>query len=222
MWFGLVFFGMLADRRGRRLVYVVSLLLVLAFGVGSSFSPTFGVLVLLRALVGFGVGGSGVAFTMFSEFLPSAKRGEYLIWIELFWTVGTLMGAGIAWAALSQLGWRWMIGLAALPALIPLAFFCWLPESPRHLAVSGRHDEALDQLRRAAIANGARLPDDVRLKVHMEDKRGLVREMFTDTRRRLTVALLALAFVNCFAYYGLVIVTPSAHPRALGAAARVC
>ena len=209
MWFGLLFFGYLADRSGRRIVYISSLSCVFVFGLLSAFSPSFWTLVVTRLLVGFGVGGSGVAFAMFSEFLPAAKRGEYLVYIEVFWTVGTLIGAGIAWGTLTQLSWRWMVGLAALPALPPLFFARWLPESPRHLAISGRQQDALDQLRAAAIQNGTKLPADLRLEVHVENKRGNMKQLFTPDRRRLTFVLLLLAFVNCFAYYGLVIVTPS-------------
>jgi MFS transporter, putative metabolite:H+ symporter len=103
---------------------------------------------------------------MYSEFLPVDKRGVYLIYFEVFWTVGALLGAGIAWSAASPsqaarghamrlrraegarrgtlptLGWRWMVGLAALPPLIPLACYYWLPESPRHMLLVGRTAEA--------------------------------------------------------------------------------
>ena len=97
MWLGLTGFGMLADVKGRRTSYLVSMVIVLVFGLASSFSPSYAVLVFFRMIVGIGVGGAGVAITLFSEFLPAEQRGAWSIYIEAFWTVGTLMGAGIAW-----------------------------------------------------------------------------------------------------------------------------
>ena len=45
-------------------------------------------------------------------------------------------------ATLPTIGWRYMLGCAALPPLIPLLCYRWLPESPRHLLLSGRGEEA--------------------------------------------------------------------------------
>ena len=108
MWIGLTCFGVLADKRGRRIVYVLSMATILLFGLLSSLSTTYAGLVVTRLIVGIGVGGvhaavmrreqwspceltgayriggsrcgpagAGVAFTMFSEFLPIDKRGMY-------------------------------------------------------------------------------------------------------------------------------------------------
>jgi MFS family permease len=63
----------------------------------SAFSPTFGFLLFARCLVGFGLGGVPVAYSMFMEFLPSSRRGVWLTVIEVFWTLGSVVEAGLAW-----------------------------------------------------------------------------------------------------------------------------
>ena len=41
------------------------------------------VLILLRALVGFSIGGLPVAFTLFTEFCPTAGRGAWLVFLQV-------------------------------------------------------------------------------------------------------------------------------------------
>ena len=57
---------------------------------------------------------------------------------------GGQLVAGVVCGALSSVdqGWRWMLGLAAVPAALQLVGFVWMPESPRHLVRSGRLEDA--------------------------------------------------------------------------------
>ena len=104
-------------------------------------------LLVFRTLVGFGIAGAHVAYTLFMEYLPPAHRGVWLTAIELFWTLGSLALAGLAWAVLpSSLGWRGLVVLAALPLALLMALWPCLKESPHWLLASG-HD-ARAQVRR--------------------------------------------------------------------------
>ena len=58
MWIGLTCFGVLADKKGRRIVYLLSMLCILVFGLGSAFCGSFEALLVMRLLVGVGVGGA--------------------------------------------------------------------------------------------------------------------------------------------------------------------
>lgn len=97
MWIGALFFGVLSDKKGRRLGFLVSTTMTFVFSLLSSFAPTYWILVILRGLVGVGLGGITIPFTLFTEFLPIEKRGLYLILINTFWTIGTVFSAGMAW-----------------------------------------------------------------------------------------------------------------------------
>ena len=108
--------------------------------------------------VGIGLGGVPVAFTLFMEFIPSANRGRWLVVIESFWTIGTFFEAGIAWAVLPTLGWRWLLGISAAPQVLLVILYPFLPESPYWLASKGRRDQATRVLARVAKINGSALP----------------------------------------------------------------
>ena len=58
------------------------------FGFLSSFSPTFVWLMILRGLVGFGIGGAAQAFTLFSEFSPKKHRAKTSLALSYFWPIG--------------------------------------------------------------------------------------------------------------------------------------
>ena len=61
MWIGLTCFGILADKKGRRIVYLLSMLCILVFGLLSAFCRTYPALLVMRLLVGVGVGGTCVS-----------------------------------------------------------------------------------------------------------------------------------------------------------------
>lgn len=73
------------------------------------------VLVVSRGLVGFGLGGVHVALTLFTEFAPTRNRGAMMTLIESFWTIGSIIEAGLAWWLLPWVGWRGLLGVSTLP-----------------------------------------------------------------------------------------------------------
>lgn len=54
-------------------------------------------MMLLRGLVGVGLGGGPVVSAWFMEFVPSANRGLWMVIISLFWTLGSILEASLAW-----------------------------------------------------------------------------------------------------------------------------
>lgn len=72
-------------------------------------------LLLSRAIVGFGLAGAPVAFTLMMELLPASSRALWGVLIEAAWPVGTIAEAGLAWAVLNTQGWRLLLLLSTLP-----------------------------------------------------------------------------------------------------------
>lgn len=70
---------------------------------------------MFRGLVGVGLGGVPVAFAMLAEVTPAQYRGTFLIMMEIFWSLGAVFQAGIAWVVLPQWGWRGLLIVSALP-----------------------------------------------------------------------------------------------------------
>eukprot|EP00736_Rhodelphis_marinus_P011399 Rmarinus@m.2383 len=158
---GAATWGLISDKYGRRKTYMMVAVFTFVAGLASAAAPNYPMLLLLRALVGFGVAGSHVAFTLFAEFLPSKSRAYSLLGIEVFWALGGVIETGIAWLCLtnpSSLGWRWMLLMSAIPLFFLIFLFPLVPESPRYLLVKGDTEGALRVIRDAAICNNRGIP----------------------------------------------------------------
>jgi MFS family permease len=133
---GGILLGNLGDRIGRTRAMGVSILFYALFAGLGGFVESQEQMLVLRFLVGLGVGGmwpNGVVLV--SECWPNASRP----------VVAGVMGAGINFGILmlSQLvrfipitpdSWRWIFWVAALPAVLGLIVIFTLPESPKWLA----------------------------------------------------------------------------------------
>jgi len=161
---GELFWGSLADSHGRRPVFMVTVVIVVVFGMLSAISPTFVWLYLFRFMVGFGYGGNiAVDFAIFTELLPTKGRGDMLFYISAFWPIGQASTCLLAWAVIPALGWRAFLVVCAIPTLITAFLRPLIPESPRWLLLQGREQEALEVCRHIAETNGVR-PEDVGIK----------------------------------------------------------
>ncbi|MDI4236495.1 MFS transporter [Bradyrhizobium sp. Arg237L] len=161
MMIGAPFFGALADRFGRRRIFLITVSCDAVFGLLATAAPSFPLLLLGRFLTGFAVGGTlPVDYATMAEFLPSRSRGRWLVALEGFWALGSLAVAVIAWAVHSlspEHAWRWLLACAALPALSGLWLRRSLPESPLFLLKTGKAEAATHILQGVAVANGKQL-----------------------------------------------------------------
>ena len=106
--------------------------MIILAGFLSGAAPNYPSLLVFRTLCGFGVGGSTIPFDLLAEFLPNSHRGRFLIYIEYFWTLGSMFVAGVAWVLLSSSGWRVLTYVTAIPVAVSLVGSVFvLPESPR-------------------------------------------------------------------------------------------
>jgi len=206
MFIGAMAFGRLADRIGRRNLLLLTVGLDAIFGLASVFAQDFQTLLILRFLTGAAVGGTlPVDYALMAEFLPPRNRGRWLVLLEGFWAVGTVVIALTAWAASlagSAEAFRWIFAVAALPALIGIVLRLWVPESPLFLLRRNREPAARAVIARILAHNRAEpLPDDATLVLpqHTPVEGGL----FGPALRRLTYAVLALWFLVSLAYYGV-------------------
>ncbi|QDR79418.1 MFS transporter [Sporomusa termitida] len=139
-------FGYVTDLTGRQFMYKIDLIGIIIFSILQMFITTAGELVFLRFLIGLAVGADyPIATALLAEFSPRRYRGAMMGLLASAWYAGAV-AAGIAGYLLLQTGpdaWRWMLGSAAIPALILVSGRWGTPESPRWLASKGQTGEAL-------------------------------------------------------------------------------
>ncbi|CAN0367999.1 unnamed protein product, partial [Ectocarpus sp. 13 AM-2016] len=106
MLVGAGFWSVYADKRGRRTGFVSSLACVFVGGVLSALSPSFFVLCLCRAVVGFGVGGNlPVTTALVTEFLPTNDRANILCATAgIFWGIGMIFASLLGLTLANVLG----------------------------------------------------------------------------------------------------------------------
>ncbi len=152
--------GWLADRIGRRKVFIGT---VLNFSIATGllyFTPDNGwiYLAIMRFFVGVGVGGLYcVDLPLVQEFMPSSKRG----WVGGLVTCVIPLGVGLGAVLGAMIGsgeWRLLFAVGVLPALLVLLVRLWVPESPRWLCRQGRYEEARKSLAWALQMEPSALP----------------------------------------------------------------
>jgi sugar porter (SP) family MFS transporter len=128
---------------------------VFALGaLASAASPTATLLIVSRFVIGLALGASSMCVpTYLAEMSPKQSRGRLVSMNQFLITVGILVSYGIDFALKGSHGWRWMLGLAALPAALMFAGLLTLPESPRWLFARGRDEDAHDVLARTRPAD---------------------------------------------------------------------
>ncbi|XP_066396729.1 probable inositol transporter 2 [Miscanthus floridulus] len=142
--------GWTTDRFGRRTSILVADFLFFAGAVVMASATGPAQLVVGRVFVGLGVGMASMTSPLYiSEASPARIRGALVSTNALLITGGQFLAYLINLAFTKAPGtWRWMLGVAALPAVVQFGLMLALPESPRWLYRKGRADEAETILRR--------------------------------------------------------------------------
>ena len=138
---GALISGRPADRFGRKPILFIIALLYVVSAVGSALANNVGAFIVFRFLGGIGVGASSVVAPMYiAEISPAKIRGR----MTGFFQFNVIFGILIAYISnflLREAGsepWRWMLGVAGIPATIFFILLFLIPESPRFLIKIGQ------------------------------------------------------------------------------------
>lgn len=180
---GALIFGMLADRMGRKIILIVTLLF---FSIGSGLSALatgLSFFLIMRFLIGAGLGGElPVASTLVSENVAPERRGRIVVLLESFWAGGWIVSAVVATFVIPKYGWRVAAVGTALTAIY--AIFMRL----------GMRD----------VKEPAIIGKTQRLSFFTS-----IREVWSQAYRRQTLMLWILWFTVVFSYYGMFLWLPS-------------
>ncbi|HTV88355.1 MAG TPA: MFS transporter [Stellaceae bacterium] len=211
MFVGTIAFSHIADRFGRRSIFAFSLLwygiasLVMAFQTGA-----FG-LNLWRFIATVGLGIELVTVDAYlSELVPKESRGKAFALL-----LGVSAASGpfayfLAWqlvptAPFGIAGWRWVVFVSSLAAIVVWIVRLGLPESPRWLAQQGRIEEAERVMARieARVEADYRRPLPAPERPHPQDARkGSLAEIFNEQYRSRTIMLMLFNFFQTVGFYG--------------------
>lgn len=183
MMAGAFIFGLMADRKGRKVVFIITLLL---FSIGSglsAFATSLSIFLVLRFFIGMGLGGElPVASTLVSESVRAEERGRIVVLLESFWAGGWILAAIISYFVIPDYGWRAALLICALPAFYALYLRVKLPDS------SG--------------FGGPRATEKRPVRRQLSD-------VFSAPYRKRTVMLWILWFSVVFSYYGMFLWLPN-------------
>jgi SP family xylose:H+ symportor-like MFS transporter len=161
--------GFLSSRLGRKKSLLIAAVLFFLSAIGSAFPESLllpygqssgGLLVLFnvyRIIGGVGVGLASAVCPMYiGEIAPAQIRGRLVSLNQFAIIFGMLVVYFVNWAIandqaiewINSVGWRYMFLSEALPAAVFGILVCFVPETPRYMALAGSGDKALAVLKK--------------------------------------------------------------------------
>ena len=207
--------GFLSDRFGRRRMLFLCAILYAVSGLLSAIPRTFEQFLVARFASGLGIGASSMICPVYiAEIAPGKWRGRLGSLFQLGIVTGIFLTLFInkliqslgndAWNTTT--GWRWMLGMEVVPALVFVALLFTVPESPRWLMQKAREGEARDILSRLGGAGHAET-ELAAIRAANREEKGELSELFTSAYfKPLLIAVVLMAGsqfcgINAIIYY---------------------
>jgi MFS family permease len=218
--------GSLADRYGRKRMFIIEMILFVAFVIGLTLAPNFIVLVICLFGAGLALGCDyPTGHMVISESIATKARGRLVLSAFAFQAVGACIGTTVGFIILTADpvldAWRWMFATIIIPAIFVVVGRFFVSDSPHWLVAMGRTAEA----ERAATQLLRRVPQYPKsislghLHGQHETHAGKTgyRALFTKQNRRATILASVPWFLQDLSTYGIGIFTPTILAVVLGA-----
>jgi sugar porter (SP) family MFS transporter len=218
--------SLIGDRFGRRKSLLLAAFLFALSTVGAALAGSVSVFSIARLAGGIAIGLASVLTPVYiAEVAPAAIRGRLVSMNQLAIVVGILSAYLVSWglAGLGDMSWRWMLGVAALPALAFFIGLLLIPESPRWLISNGQREQGKSVLVR--IYGPTQAEEQVELVEQAAlAEQGTWGEVFSRSMRRPLIVAAALAIfcqatgINTVLYYGSIIISEHFQGQTAGTA----
>lgn len=145
--FGSLFAGLIADRLGRKPLFISVMFISVLLSLSQFFISDPALLAVVRLLIGMTIGCDyTVGISLLSEWTPRSMRPRVLGWLLVLWTTGYVISyiAGFILNWIGDVSWRLILCTSAVPGIITILLRIGSPESPGWLARKGQMQKALD------------------------------------------------------------------------------
>jgi MFS transporter, SP family, galactose:H+ symporter len=199
--------GVLANAIGRKKSVVLILVAYAIFALLDALSVSLPMLLTARFLLGLTIGVSVVVVPVYvAESAPTAVRGSLLTVYQLAIVSGIIVGYLTGYLLAGTHSWRWMLGLAAVPATLLLPLVIRMPDTARWYLLKGRVDDARRALLR--VEPTAHVDEELaEIDRALSEGSGGFSEMVRPPYLRATIFVIALGFliqitgINAIIYY---------------------
>jgi AAHS family 4-hydroxybenzoate transporter-like MFS transporter len=202
---GSLLFSMVADKIGRRPVLVGATFFFSALTILTARAANVQELLLLRFVSGIGLGCIiPNATSLVGEYSPRRLRIPMMMSIGVGFTGGAALGGFVSAWLIPAFGWRSVFYFGgAVPLVIAVAMWVWLPESLQFMALRGRKREQIGRWL-TKIDSTVPVGPDTEYTVQEEKRQGVpVLHLFRDGRGTVTVLLWIVNFMNLLNLYSL-------------------
>lgn len=219
---GALVLGGLADRFGRKPVFIGEMVLLAAALLAAAFSPNFHQLVAALFVIGLALGADyPTAHLVISESIPSAVRGRLVLGAFSFQALGAVLGTALAAVLLDSKPelstWRIFYLIPVVPVLLVVWGRLFLPESSHWLISKGKIKKAEKQLQKLLGRKDVELLDLVITEEGHIARSSDWRQLFRGKLKRATILASVPWFLQDLSTYGIGIFTPVIIAAAFGA-----
>lgn len=220
--------GSMADKFGRKNMFIAEMVIFVVFLVLAAMSPNFITLVVCLFGLGLALGCDyPTAHMVISESIPSNYRGRLVLGAFAFQAVGALVGTIVGYVILRTYAsiddWRWMYASAVIPAFFVVIGRFFIPQSGHWLVSQGRIPEAEHETKRL-LHRVPQYPKNIHLRDPDADASGVSRhrkghysDLFTKKKnRRATILASVPWFLQDLGTYGIGIFTPTILAATIG------
>jgi len=202
---GSLVFTVLADRIGRRPVLIGTTTFFAIMTLLAAGSDSFEEMRALRFIGGVGMGSIiPNATALIGELSPKKKRVTLIMTITVGFTAGAAIAAIVSAWLIPAFGWRSVLYVGgAIPLVVSVLMFFWLPESLEFLVIRNRKAAEVGRWLRQ-IDPTLEIGPDTEFVVHKQKTRGVpVVELFLDRRALTTLMFWVINFMNLLNLYFL-------------------